>query len=189
LPNFNAPGGYICANCELHPPPYSGARSFGRYASELSRIIQELKFKGRRNLVGLVAPLLASVYFENWGREAFDLITPVPLHPKRKGDRGYNQSELLARALSRQIAIPFEHALLRRIPTVAQVGLTHAQRLENVRGAFECRNTLSVADKRILLIDDVFTTGATISSATKTLLDAGALRVSVLTVARSLSDN
>jgi ComF family protein len=165
-------------------PPYSGARSFGYYTAELSVIVQELKFRGRRNLAGLLAPLMTAAFFESWGRADFDLIVPVPLHSGRKRERGYNQSELLAAALARQIAIPFQRALSRARATLPQVGLTDNERRENVRNAFHCACPQQISGKRVLLIDDVMTTGATVASAAQALLKDGALRVSVLTVAR-----
>jgi ComF family protein len=166
-------------------PPYSGARSFGFYTAELGKIIQGLKFRGRRNLVHLLGPLLTAVFFESWTREEFDLIVPVPLHPKRRRERGYNQSELLSRFLARQIAVPCSRNLIRTRPTLPQVGLTDSERKENVQKAFRCPHPQHISRKRILLIDDVMTTGATVTSAVRALLEGGALRVSVLTVARA----
>jgi ComF family protein len=183
--SFQDDSEHLCGNCILDPPPFSGARSFGYYTDELSRLVQQLKFRGRRNLVGLLGPLLADTFFNNWERGEFDVIVPVPLHPKRRRERGYNQSELLARSLARRIAIPCHGALMRVRATVPQVGLTDSQRQENVRNAFRCRRPELVSKARILLVDDVMTTGATVASAAKALVDSGALRVSVLTVARA----
>jgi ComF family protein len=182
--NFEDAPDHLCGNCILQMPSYSGARSFGYYTAELSRTVQELKFHGRRNLAGLLAPLMTAAFYESWGREDFDLIVPVPLHPRRRRERGYNQSELLARSLARQIAIPFLRALVRVRATLPQVGLTDTERRENVRKAFRCAYPQRVSGKRILLIDDVMTTGATVASAAQTLLECSALRVSVLTIAR-----
>jgi ComF family protein len=176
---------YLCGNCILQAPPYSGARSFGYYTAELSSLVHGLKFHGRRDLVGLLSPLLAGVFFENWSREDFDLVVPVPLHGKRRRERGYNQSELLARALAHKLAVPCDSSLRRVRPTLPQVGLTDSQRQENVRKAFLCSRPERFSGKRILLVDDVMTTGATVSSAAQALIDGGALRVSVLTVARA----
>lgn len=176
----------LCGKCLLQMPCYSGARSFGYYEAELSRLVQGLKFYGRKNLVQLLSPLMASVFYESWNREAFDLILPVPLHPKRKRERGYNQSELLARALADQIAIPVNcRALIRIRSTLPQIGLSDSRRFENVQKAFRCIDAMIIANKRILLIDDVMTTGATVASAAQALLEAGCFRVSVLTVARA----
>jgi len=183
--NFQDSSDHLCGNCILQPPPYSGARSFGYYTAELSSLIHGLKFHGKRNLVGLLGPLLTSVFFENWDRKDFDLVVPVPLHSNRRRERGYNQSELLARSLARSIALPC-HSWLRRVrATLPQVGLSDSQRQENVRKAFVCLNREQISKGRVLLIDDVMTTGATVSSAAQALVDVGALRVSVLTVARA----
>jgi ComF family protein len=182
--NFDIDSEHLCGNCIQQIPPYSGARSFGYYTAELSKIIQELKFQGRRNLVGLLAPLMAGTFYDSWDKSDFDLIVPVPLHAKRQRERGYNQSELLSRSLARYTAIPYNRALLRVRSTLPQVGLTDTQRLENVRKAFRCRNPQLIEKKRILLIDDVMTTGATAASAAQALMDGGAWRVSVLTLAR-----
>jgi len=185
LQNFEDDQEHLCGECILRPPPFAGARSFGYYTAELARIIQELKFHGRRDQIKLLAPLLTAAFFESWSREDFDCIVPVPLHARRRSERGYNQSELLAKALERQIAVPFCAALRRIRRTLPQVGLSHSERTENVRKAFQCTSARQIAKKRILLIDDVMTTGATVASAAHTLLDGGALRVSVLTVARA----
>lgn len=178
---------HLCSECILRPPPYSGARSFGYYSAELSRIIQYLKFQHRRNLAGLLAPLLASTFFDCWERTELDIIVPVPLHPKRRRERGFNQAVLLGHGLARLIAVPFsEHALRRIRHTAPQVGLTDPERLRNVRRAFQCCDRQAVAGRRVLLIDDVMTTGATVASAAEALLESGALRVSVLTAARAV---
>lgn len=176
---------HLCGNCQLQFPPYSGARAFGYYAGELSRLIQGLKFDSRWNLVEPLGALLATSFYETWERRDFDLIVPVPLHPKRMRARGYNQSELLAQALARRTAIRCSVELVRTRPTLPQVGLSDSQRAANVRGAFTCGTPDAVRDKRILLIDDVMTTGATVSSAAAALIAAGALRVSVLTITRA----
>ncbi len=166
-------------------PSYTSARSFGYYTTEISSLIQALKFGRRQNLARPLSTLLARAFCESWDRSEFDLIVPVPLHAKRLRQREYNQAELLAFSLAHQIAIPFARDTLSRArPTLPQVGMTHSQRLHNVRDAFRCVNSRRISGRRILLIDDVLTTGATVESASRALLKSGALRVSVLTVAR-----
>jgi ComF family protein len=183
--NFQEDSGHLCGDCIQQMPSYSGARSFGYYTAELGVLIQELKFRGKRNLVGLLVPLMAGTFYDAWDRDQFDSIAPIPLHAKRRRERGFNQSELLAKELGRSIGIPYKRALVRVRATQPQVGLSDTQRRDNVRNAFRCAGPQEVMDKRILLIDDVMTTGATVASAAQALMDAGAWRVSVLTVARA----
>jgi ComF family protein len=185
LPNFNDDSEHLCLVCSQQLPPFSGARSFGYYSAELRQVIHALKFQGRKNLVGLLAPLLAGAFWDSWDRADFDFIVSVPLYVRRRRERGFNQSELLARFLARLIALPNIRALRRVRPTRPQVGLTDIQRQENVRNAFRCNNPQEIMSRRILLIDDVMTTGATVASAAHALMEAGASRVSVLTAARA----
>ncbi len=179
--------GHLCGECGVRIPPYSGARSFGYYRAELGCLIRGFKFEGRRNLSALLSPLLACTFVDAWDRSDVDLVIPVPLHPRRRRERGFNQAAVLSRDLSRLVAIPCcENALVRARDTVPQIGLSDSERLRNVRQALRCRRPDVVSQKRLLLVDDVMTTGATVCSASEALLDAGALRVSVLTVARAV---
>ena len=115
--------------------------------------------------------------------ERFDGVVPVPLHWRRRWQRGFNQSELLARAIARSRGVPLMAALRRVRHTATQTGLSNTSRRRNVAGAFQVR--LPVAGKRILLIDDVMTTGSTVAACAAALRRAGALRIVVLTVARA----
>lgn len=186
MPNFEPGSAFLCGDCILTPPPFTGARSFGYYTGELGKLVRALKFQNRRNLAGLLAPFMIEAFWETWSRDDFDMVTPIPLHPGRRRARGYNQSELLARRLANRVGIPFRNKILvRRRPTAPQTGLTDSRRRENVRNAFRCVDSLQVAGRRILLIDDVMTTGATAASASGTLMKSGAFRVCVLTLART----
>jgi ComF family protein len=177
----------LCLKCAVEVPPYSGARAFGYYASELSQLIQAFKFKGRRDLASLLAPLIASAYLESWPERGADVIVPVPLHSKRKRERGFNQAALLASMVGRLLGLGLcEKILVRVRHTAAQIGLTDAERSRNVWKVFKCAQPALARGKRLLLIDDVMTTGATVTSATEALLEAGALRVMVLTIARAV---
>jgi ComF family protein len=150
--NFEENKECLCGDCILKMPPYSGARSFGHYTAELRRLVQGLKFQGRRRWAGLLASLLVHAFEDSWRREDFDLIVPVPLHPKRRRERGYNQSELLARRLASRIGIPCSRALLRKRHTLPQVGLTDSERRKNVRNAFICRPKADISKKRKLCL-------------------------------------
>ncbi len=183
---FDPGPAHLCSDCIADPPPFSGARSFGYYEGELSRVIREFKFHGRRKLASLLGPLVAAAVSATWEREQIDLLCPVPLHPKRRHERGFNQSELLARSMSESLGLPLVPGVLRRARhTPPQVGLTDPERLRNVRGAFLARPDLA-AGRRVLLIDDVMTTGATLRNATSALLAGGALRVAAATLARAV---
>jgi ComF family protein len=117
--------------------------------------------------------------------DRFDFIVPVPLHWRRRWRRGFNQAELLAREVSRHRRIPILNALRRRKSTVNQAGLTSAGRRRNIAGAFESCRGIDLKGRRILLIDDVFTTGATASACSRALKKAGAGTVTLLTLARA----
>lgn len=180
---------HLCGACILRPPPFAGARSFGTYSGELRGVIHAFKFRGRKDLAFLLAPLLASAYGDSWGPGDFDLLVPVPLHRTRKRERGYNQSALLGRLLAGLIGIPCSERVLARLrATPPQVGFSAGERMKNLRGAFRCLRPGLVSRRRLLLVDDVMTTGATLSGAAAALLEAGAQRVSALTLARTVPD-
>jgi len=186
MPNFEPDSDCLCGDCVLQPPAFSGARSFGYYIGELGRLVRAFKFHKKRNLVEILVPFLVDAFHETWNRDDFDMVLPVPLHPERTRDRGYNQSGLLARSLAKRICLPCpDRLLIRKRSTVPQTGLTDSQRAANVRNAFDCVDPKQVAYRRILLVDDVMTTGATVSSASGALVRSGTLRVSVLTLART----
>jgi len=148
---------------KLHPAdtPVFRSEIIGYYTLEQSGLVQGLTFHGRRSL-----------------------IVPVPLQPKCERGRGFNQSELLFRSLARRIGAPCHHCPLRVRAMLPQVGLTDSMRQENVRKASRCCESAMIEGRRSLLADDVRTTGVTVSSAAQSLMKSGALRVSVLTVAR-----
>ena len=116
--------------------------------------------------------------------ERFDLVVPVPLHWRKQWRRGFNQSELLARHLAKRRGIPAVNALRRKRHTAVQAGLALAGRRRNVAGAFEVRGDMNLSGKRILLVDDVMTTGATAAACASKLKQAGAQSVSLITLAR-----
>jgi ComF family protein len=116
---------------------------------------------------------------------AYDVIVPMPLHWRRRWQRGFNQSELLARVLGKRTGLPVANAVIRRKATAAQAGMTSAERRTNVAGAFQVRKRRFVEGRHVLLIDDVLTTGATAGACAAALKRAGARRVTVLTLARA----
>lgn len=170
-----------CAACQDSSLPLESVRSAVRYADPVRTVIHRLKYDG---FFALAEPL-ADLMLEAWPRweHAFDLILSIPLHPNRQRQRGFNQSELLVRALQQRLDWAGDQSALKRSRrTRPQLGLSGPERHDNVRGAFEA-NSIIVGGKRILLVDDVFTTGSTLSSAAYALHDAGATCVTAYCLA------
>ena len=184
-----------CGACRKDAAAFDGARSFGLYAGKLRQVILRLKFAGDERLGARLGELLASTWdsLPRVGEFASPLIVPVPLHRSRRRERGFNQSELLAaglgRALRRQSggAAPqvAKACLRRKRATPPQTGLSVAARRENPRGAFEVVKPEEVRGRGIVLVDDVMTTGATLSACARALKRAGAGWVLGLTLARA----
>ncbi len=158
---------------------FDEAFCYGAYEGTLRKLIHLFKYSGMRGLEKPLGALLAAALP---GDRQFDAVVPVPLHWRRRWQRGFNQSELLGKIIARRRGIPLIRALRRCSATRAQAGLSNAQRRENVAGAFRARRRL--AGLRILLVDDVMTTGATVGACAQALKKSGAKSVSVLSLAR-----
>lgn len=171
----------LCSLCRLGLNGFDQVYSFGAYDGALRRLIHVFKFEGVRTLQRPLGDLLAQALPREAG---FDAIAPMPLHWRRRWQRGFNQSELLAREIARRWRVPVRSLVRRRKATAPQAGLTSAQRRRNVQGAFEARKRLRLDGMRILLIDDVLTTGATASACARALKRAGASHVTFLALAR-----
>jgi len=157
-------------------------RSAAHFDGPLRTAIHAFKYGGLRAL----SAILGEILYDCWETEPWpvDAIVPVPLHSARLRQRGYNQSALLARELARYTGLPVvDRALLRVHPTLPQVDLDAAQRAANVQGAFRCQDA-SLSGKRILLLDDVRTTGATLRACAQALSDGGIAGVWALTLAQ-----
>jgi ComF family protein len=165
-----------CGRCLSGETRYDFGRAALELSAELRELIHHFKYNDR---VSLARPLGRALQacLDDGGFEA-DFTVPVPLHPKRQRQRGYNQAELLARRLD----MPCNSKIVRRrVDTESQTGLSRNQRALNVRSAFECRGPV---DGAVLIVDDVQTTGATINEVTRVLKKKGARRIEVLTLAR-----
>lgn len=170
-----------CPLCRRGARGFDAVYCFGAYEGRLRELIHLLKYRRMAPLSDPLGSLLVSAI----PRDAvFDTVVPVPLHWRRRWDRGFNQSALLAEPVARRYGLRVIIALRRRRSTASQAGLTSSRRRANVAGAFEVRRKQAVEGRRILLVDDVLTTGATASACGMALKRAGAQSVTVLTLAR-----
>ena len=183
----------ICPACQESHSHFTKAAAYGAYDGGLRELIHLLKYER-------VAP--AAVVLGRMLEEAIQklsltadsiLVIPVPLHSSKRRERGFNQAELIARAALKTNALliaEFAADVLERTrPTVSQIGLTRPQRMENIRGAFRVRHPNRVSGRNVVLIDDVLTTGTTVSECARILRKAGAEKVWVATVARTLKES
>jgi ComF family protein len=161
---------------------FDAAYAYGEYEGPLRKLIHEFKYSGVSQLAAKLGPMMSGAMPRE---QRFEAIVPMPLHWRKRLERGFNQSELLAKVLSKRTGIPVVNALRRRKSTTPQAGLTRAQRRTNVAGAFEADERERIDGRHVLLIDDVLTTGATASACAAVLKRAGARRVTVLTLARA----
>jgi len=176
----------VCGHCVREPPPYTAFAPF-LYAEPLDRLIIDFKFHGRLYLGRTLGELLAAAAGQLTSPPP-DVLVPVPLHPSRLRERGFNQAVELTRPLSRRLTVPVRPGSVRRVRhTPGQSGLSAKERRRNVRGSF--RATVGFEGKRVGIVDDVLTTGATARELAKCLLEAGAGSVSVWTLARTSEDN
>ena len=185
---------HLCGACLRRAPEFARARSWVCYPREeetehpLRRVVQKFKYGRKVSLGKPLGRLLALGCRDFLSTGDFALIVPVPLHPKRLRWRGFNQSVLLARQISRALGVPMDPFVLIRIKeTPPQTQLSEAERRRNVRGVFALDPARSVEGKSILLVDDVYTSGATVNECSRTLKRGGAEEVTVLTLARAVS--
>jgi ComF family protein len=173
-----------CGRCRRGLSPLTRGASLGPWEGSLRTAVAELKYRGRRRMAGRLAALLLQ------RPEVRDLLegaalVPVPLHPHRRAERGYNQAELLAREIATRSRAALAPGLItRRRDTPRQTGMAAAQRRRNVHGAFAVPKPERVAGRVLVLVDDVYTTGATLRACAEALRQAGAAEVRVLTLAR-----
>lgn len=173
---------YTCQQCTDVQPHFDSARAVGRFDGALREAILGLKYRRAVWLEPMLSDLLEQAA-RHQNLDQIDLICSVPLHRWRRWRRGFNQSELLARGLSKRLKIPYIKCLHRIKPTPTQTSLSKSARRENVHGAFRACKTNLLTDKTVLLLDDVKTSGATVSECSRILKRAGTSRVDVLTLA------
>ena len=182
----HAPEGIICPECQSRTYGFSRVRSYAVYKGTLVPAIMLLKFERLEPLGRWFADRLAEVARREALASGVDVVVPVPLHRQRQRERGYNQADLIAKPLARKLGLPYRAVLLVRTkPRPDKHILSLEERWDSVRGAFATRPGSKVDNLRVLLIDDVMTTGATLDAAAKALRGAGAKSVIGLTVARA----
>ena len=184
-----------CGECLEKPKRFRTARAFGVYDHALMESIHRFKYKGKVQLARPLGTLLLAALLTYWDDDPPDLLAPVPLHTRRFRERGFNQAFLLIRdwpriAAALSVALPNvtidREVLLRTRWTEPQTGLGRSTRLKNIKNAFGVNDETRVFQKKILLVDDVYTTGATVDECAGVLLKAGAEWVDVLTLARTI---
>lgn len=191
----------LCGQCRTSPPCFSSARAIGGYEGTLREAIHKFKYQGKKRLAIRLGKLMVEHLRKE--KEDFpqtpikrhqfpsyqevDYLIPVPLHPSRLRERGFNQSELLAEVIGRDLDILLLNDTLLRIKaTQSQTKLSREERIKNVKGAFAIIDAPSFSNKTILLIDDMFTTGATINECAKVLKETKVKKIAVLTLARGI---
>lgn len=178
---LGTPAGTLCGRCARSLPPWAGLRSYGLYEGALRSLLLRFKFAGEVHL----APILAALLLECLTcLPAADALVPIPQHPAHLRQRGYNQAHELALALAAHTALPCETRALQRVqPVPSQTTLSGQQRHSAPRASFACHS--AVQGKKLMLVDDICTTGGTLFHAAHCLLHAGAQAVYCLTVART----
>ncbi|HPK83788.1 MAG TPA: ComF family protein [Candidatus Syntrophosphaera sp.] len=177
---------YRCEACSHLAFKFDYARAAYVFKTPAQELVYHLKYSDIRSPAVFFSQALMSIPAAKRFRGNFDLVTAVPLHRVRERDRGYNQSELLGRALAFELGIPFSQPVIRRQNTRSQTNLSRQARLDNLSGAFTLRRGANVGGQRIIVVDDVFTTGTTVNEVSQVLKAGGASRVAVLTATRAV---
>jgi ComF family protein len=180
----------LCPGCQIEEWACADIRTIGPFKQPLSDAVHLLKYSDRRSAAAALAGLMRKALSNASEYLKADMIVAVPLHPARKRERGYNQAHLLAVHLSKALDKPAPENIVKRARhTKTQTKLNKQERRENVRGIFEVKRPEMVQGMTLILVDDVLTTGATIGSCARTLLDAGAAKVLALTAAAAPLDS
>jgi len=180
----------VCQACSDEKPHFASAVAYGPYDGKLRELIHLLKYERVLSAADFLGIRLADALAKLPADSQAAIIVPVPLHASRRRERRFNQAELIAKSALKRMRFPrFElvpEVLERRRETISQIGLTRPQRAQNIRGAFHVPHPNRVAGRVVILIDDVMTTGTTASECARVLLKAGACKVYITTVARTL---
>ena len=184
-PNING----LCDACAITPPRYGKLRSVAFYQTTLQQAIHLFKFEKKKVFARHLIQLINAHIPSDCSIAEYDFMLPVPIHKKRQQERGFNQATLLANGIAKAGGVSvLTDTLVRHRHTVAQSSLDREARQQNLIGAFTIRNPDIIRDKRLLIFDDVFTTGATIREIVNELWTADPAEVDVLTLARTLNN-
>jgi ComF family protein len=175
---------HLCGDCLESEKPYGMARAAGVHDQSLMSIIHAYKYDGKVALARPLSKLLTAVYERHWRPDSIDLVLPVPLHPARLRQRGFNQAYLLVRSWGDVVA---RDILQRTRRTSPQTGLGRKDRLKNVKGAFAVKDPALVKNRHVLLVDDVYTTGATVMECARILKKCDVAQVDILTAGRAVT--
>ena len=194
---FNSPVGedHLCSHCLRQPGSFRRARAAGVYSGALMGLIHQLKYRACLVLIDPLGRLLQEAFQLYWPPGEIDMVLPIPLHARRWRQRGFNQAQMLVDAWAKAARLNMRDGcrfpkardiFVRSRPTAPQTGLDKPERRRNIRGAFKVVDRAAIQGRRILLVDDVYTTGATAAEAARELRGNGAEAVDVLTIARTM---
>ena len=185
----------LCGDCITSPKKFRMARAPIVYDAASMNLILSLKYRGKIQLAKPLGGLLLAAFLEHWDAGDIDIVIPVPLFQKRFKQRGFNQAFVLIqywKNLAGELNVDLSglqierEALVRNRPTATQTGLGRKERMDNIKNAFSVTESRKIAGKRVLLVDDVYTTGATVDECSRMLIKYDAACVDVLTVARAM---
>ena len=175
---------FICHQCRKQPPHYDACRSAARFDGAVRESVLALKYHGHQWLVADLVDFLEAAVRTWYQADSFDVVLPVPLYSRRLRERGFNQAGLLAEEMAGRLGMSVEQNFLRRIrDTGTRTRLTGAARRSNLRQAFALKDGVDLSGQTVLLVDDVMTTGTTLSECARVLRNAGARGVFGVTVA------
>lgn len=181
----NVPPGWRCGRCRRGLYEFDFCRSYALYENRVREVLHRFKYGRRARLGARLAQLLSQIWAHYPLLQEAEVIVPMPLHRRREKERGFNQSGILAKCLSGMVGRPLAAKAVGRVRnTPSQTGLSHRQRRLNVAQCFEVRQPAAIQGKACLVVDDVFTTGATLNSLARVLKEEGAAKVFALTLAR-----
>lgn len=177
----------VCADCRKQPPRYGKRRAIAFYEPTVREAIHLFKYEKKRILAKHLNLLIQEHLPADLSGTDYDFLLPIPLHTRRHRDRGFNQSEWIAQSIAEIWNVPVRTDILFRIKDTAPQSSMNSreERIENIADAFEVPSLATISNQRILLVDDIYTTGTTVDEASKVLLTANPAEVDVLTFART----